>query len=156
MLILFLFSCKPGQAYHDQASKECNNLKFNVGRLYPKEVIELYYNHELILRYKVDSLDGYRFEREFCLDYKKEGILQIVSSYKNKKYLDTSVKVVKKDFGYFLSVSYPLPKDWKNYFKKGIAGPIKEWGYQPIEKSVRLISLRPDTIYRNTWVDDVH
>lgn len=153
LLILFCGCEQQVDTYKNKATEECNNLKLSVGRLFPNEIIYLYYNNDLILKYKVDSLEGFRFKRDFCIDYKKEGILKIVSEHYNTIYIDTAINVKKQDFGYLLMVSVPHPINWQQYYENDSPVPTKDWGYLPINKSLRLISLRPDTIFKNTWTD---
>lgn len=121
---------------------------------FPKKTVWLYYNDELILKYKVDSLDGIRFKRDFCLDYKKIGRLRLLSVYNEKKYIDTTLILKKEKYGYLLMLSLPHPKNWQDYYENQSPVPTKEWGYLPIDSALRLVSLKPDTIYRHTWNDE--
>lgn len=155
-LLMVLAGCEQKSVYKYKATEECNNLNFSVGRLFPEETVYLYYNNKIILQYKVDSLDGFRFKRDFCIDYKESGMLKVVSVYNDKTYIDTAINVKKENFGYLLTVSLPHPKDWKNYYENNSPVPTKEWGYLPIDKCVRLVSLNPDTILKNSWTDKVH
>ena len=154
LVLLIMVGCRQGEdVYLHKATKECSNFELYIGRLFPQEIISLYYNKELILRYKVDSLDGFRFKRHFCLGYGKEGELKIVSQYKGNVYIDTVLNVKKERFGYLLTVSLPHPIDWKNYYENSSSVPTKEWGYLPIDKCVRLVSLNPDTVLADMGMD---
>jgi len=150
-ILTFLLGCTQKNVYKYTASDHCSNLELFVGRLFPAETISLYYNGEMILKYKVDSLDGYRFKRKFCLKYVKKSALRIISEYHNKKYIDTILNVETIGSGYIITVSYPLPITWKNY--KDTPVSKTGWGYLPINKSKRVISFNPDTILNDTWTD---
>jgi hypothetical protein len=156
LLIVVVSSCKQKSVYRYKATDGCNNLELFVGRLFPNETVSLYYNKELILRYKTDSLDGFRFKRHFCIDYQGNGRLKIVSEYNNKTYIDTMLNVRKDKFGYLLTVSLPHPKDWKGYYEEKSPVPTKEWGSLAIDDCVRLVSLNPDTVLKETWIDKVY
>ena len=67
------------------------------------------------------------------------------------KYIDTTIKVQKKDFGYILSGSYPLPKNWKMEMERDSTIIYRGFGYVPIEKSVRVFGLQPDTLFNGSW-----
>lgn len=125
LLIVVASSCKQKSVYRYKATSRCNNLELFVARLFPNETVSFYYNKELILRYKTDSLDGFRFKRHFCLDYQVDGQLKIVSEYNDKIYIDTTLNVRKDKFGYLLTVSLPHPKDWKAYYEEKSLMPQK-------------------------------
>lgn len=151
--ILALTSCHRGDVYRNGTTAECNNFELYIARLFPDEVVKLYYNDELLLNYKVYSLDGFRFKRKFCLDYEETAQLRLTSIYQEKTYLDTVLTIKEQDFGYLLLVSVPHPVDWENYYDASKTIPIKEWGNLAIENSVRLIYLKPDTILMDSWTD---
>lgn len=157
-LLLVLARCTQREIYRYKATEKCKNLELSIARLYPKETVWLYYNNEVILKYQVDSLDGFRFKRNFCIDYETNGQIRIFSEYKGKKYIDTTLNVKKDTHGYLLAFSYPIPKNWRQYLNGDsidVDNPVirKGWGNVSIENSVRIGSLKIDTIYNKTWTD---
>lgn len=133
-----------------------SNFIFNAGTIYYGEVIEIVYNNELIFRHTMDSVERFphcfQYYSQFALPYSTSFSISISTSFKGKKYIDTTVTGSKGDYGYHLNLSRSLPLDWdESYFEKGRIEAIKTWGYLPIDSCIRLVKFEVDTIYKNTW-----
>ncbi|GGC03788.1 hypothetical protein [Dyadobacter sediminis] len=148
IVYLGFFGCTSKDVYENEATEECSNLSFIIPRLYKDEVVKLYHNDKIILVFRADSLNGFRLDKEFCINYDDNNIFNVKSFYKDNTFIDTSVVVQKKDFGFILSSSYPLPKNWKAELARDSTLPFRGWGSVPIENSVRVFAMSPDTILK--------
>lgn len=141
--VLLIFACENRQVYRYKDSSACSNLGVRSGLFYPKEVIYIYFNDELIFKDEIDSLDGYHFRRGFCLKYTANNSIRIVTKYSGKTYIDESFEVKDPDLNYELSISYPHPFNWRELFNDdNFENDLyKGWGYLPKDSGVRFISL---------------
>jgi hypothetical protein len=156
MLILFLSSCDSREIYKYQGNKRSKNLTFDAATIFKDEILTIKYNNEIILSHKVDSIKGYFCYREFLLPFTDKFIISISTTHKGKTYIDTTFYGSKTDFGYHLIVSQPYPFNWKDYFTKDSPVRIREWGYLPIDSSLRNVTFVADTVYKNTFTDVVN
>lgn len=147
------FGCASDNVYENKATEDCSNLNFSIPRLYEDEIVKLYHNDNIILAFRADSVNGFRLDRKFCIDYEDSNIFKVKSFYKGKTLIDTSVVAQKKDFGYILSSSYPLPKNWKNKFAKDSTLLFRGWEPVLVENSLREFAMTPDTILRGLFRD---
>lgn len=150
---LGFWGCASNDVYENRATDECSNLDFSIPRLYEGEIVKLYHNDKIILVFKADSLNGFRVQKKFCIHYEDNNVFKVKSFYKGKTFIDTSVVARKKDFGYILSSTYPLPKNWKSELAKDSTLLYRGLEPSPIENSVREVSISPDTIRKGMFRD---
>ena len=160
-LLIFFCSCNEGEVYKCKADKNKSNLKFYAGTVYYGEVIQIKYNDELILRHKMDSVSGFpyafQYFKEFNIPFTDKFSFSITTKFNGKTYIDTTIVGSKNDFGYHLTLSRSLPLDWgESYFDEGKIEPKKKWSYLPIDSSMRTISFKSDTVYKDNWTDIVN
>lgn len=138
---LSLFSCNETETHKYKETAKCCNLTIHLSYIYSKESVFLYFNEELIYRTQIDSLEGNRFEKGFCLNFGKNDSLHIVTEYKGKRYID-EIFVIEYPATYVLTTSTAYPLNWKEMFEITDVKELEDkgWGYPPIDSSVRFIN----------------
>ena len=153
LFIICIYGCDESEIYKYKATSKCKNLELNIARLYPDEEIFFFLNNELIYKNKIaDSIKGFLIEKDFCIEYSTKTIIRVLTKKNGTKFIDTTFSLTKQDFGYFINISMPHPINWKDFYSNS-GVPIKEWGYLSIDSSIRIVSIFPDTIYKNTFID---
>lgn len=148
LCLLLIFSCGRKSVYKYKATPTCSNLKLHIGFAFPRESILLYFNNELIFKARIDSLDGYNLKKNFCLEYKDGDSVRIITEYDNNKHIDEMFIIDNYRIGYLLSISYPFPRNWREFFQDTSPEDYLNggWGYLSIDSSVRAINFYPDTV----------
>lgn len=145
MLVIILCACEKRIEKKPLTGIECNNFRIQIAWLFPKETVNLYVNDTVVLNYKVDSIDGYMFRRNFCLDSSRQLKIRLKTTYKGKTYIDTLFSVCINDQTFKLSTTMPYPKDLENYLVPDSFPPFRQWGPLAIDSCLRSARLLPDT-----------
>jgi hypothetical protein len=153
--MLFLLSCDTREIYKYQGNKKSKNFTFKAATIFKDEIVTIKYNNDIILRHVVDSIKGYFCYREFLIPMTDHFTISISTTHNGKKYIDTTFYGSKAQFSYHLIVTQPYPFNWKDYFNEGSPVRNRDWGYLPIDSSLRNVIFVADTVCKNTWTDSV-
>ena len=156
IVTLFLLSCDSGEVYEYQGNKKSKNFVFSAATIFKDEIVTVKYNNDIILRHKVDSIKGYFCYREFLLPMTGHFSISVSTTFNGKSYIDTTFYGSEAQFGYRLIVTQPYPLNWKDYFTDESPVRSRDWGYLPIDSSLRKVIFVADTVYKNTWTDQVN
>ncbi|WP_183560431.1 hypothetical protein [Mucilaginibacter sp. SP1R1] len=102
--ILFT-ACEKSNTHRYPATEVCQNLILSSNNLHPQDRVYLLYDTRLLLREKIDSLNGRNFNSVFCNGYRKEGTLRLVIRNNKQLIIDTSIRVIKPKKGYKIDVN---------------------------------------------------
>ncbi len=154
-VVLTIAGCTDTSSETYEQSDTCSNLVLIVAKLYRAEEVSLYVDQERIFWYKADSSNSVSVYRKFCIDYSLNSTVRVTTKIGGKRYIDKTFWAPKREFGYFLSITYPHPPNWKDYYDPDKSeNPVKkEPGKLTLQNSVRTVRLKPETIYKHSFID---